>query len=87
MRALRVAWCTTWIYFHVLTPSPLLSPLLFMQVYDARALRVVVHDADGLLQREAIAACYKLLPAVHRLWRKIPGEEDDYMVTPKVRRG
>ncbi|GAB4816393.1 hypothetical protein N2152v2_003439 [Parachlorella kessleri] len=53
------------------------------EVYDARALRVVVHDAGGLLQREAIAACYKLLSAVQRLWRRIPGEEDDYMVTPK----
>lgn len=55
-------------------------------MYDARALRVVVHDTGGLLEREAIAACYRVLPAVHRLWRKIPGEEDDYMVTPKVGR-
>ena len=48
---------------------------------------MVVHDAGGLRAAEAWAACYRLLPAVHRLWRKIPGEEDDYFVTPKVGMG
>jgi ppGpp synthetase/RelA/SpoT-type nucleotidyltranferase len=52
-------------------------------VYDARALRVVVSDAGGALEREAIAACYKLQPAVHRLWRRISGEDDDYIASPK----
>ena len=53
------------------------------QVYDARALRVVVEDNDGVYEREAIAACYKLLPAVHRLWKKVDGEDDDYIAQPK----
>lgn len=35
-------------------------------------------------QGEAIAACYKLLPAVHRLFRRVAGEEDDYIAQPKV---
>jgi len=54
------------------------------QVYDARALRVVVEDQGGGAEREAIAACYKLLPAVHRLWRRVAGEDDDYIAQPKV---
>jgi hypothetical protein len=33
-------------------------------------------------QAEAIAACYKLLPAVHRLFRRVAGEEDDYIAQP-----
>lgn len=53
------------------------------QVYDARALRVVVDDGQGMREREAIAACYRLQPAVHRLWRRISGEEDDYITQPK----
>lgn len=53
------------------------------QVYDARALRVVVEDSGGAREREAIAACYKLLPAVHRLWKKVDGEDDDYIAQPK----
>lgn len=54
------------------------------EVYDARALRVVVDDEGGRRQAEAIAACYKLLPAVHRLFRRVAGEEDDYIASPKV---
>ncbi|KAL4853513.1 putative GTP diphosphokinase RSH1 [Chlorella vulgaris] len=53
------------------------------EVYDARALRVVVDDEGGRRQAEAIAACYKLLPAVHRLFRRVAGEEDDYIASPK----
>jgi len=53
------------------------------EVYDVRALRVVVDDARGIADREAIEACYKVLPAVHRLWRKVPGEDDDYIAVPK----
>lgn len=37
-------------------------------------------------QEEAIAACYKLLPAAHRLFRRVAGEEDDYIAQPKVGR-
>ncbi len=53
------------------------------QVYDARALRVVVNDDNEEKEREAIAACYRLLPVAHRLWKKIDGEEDDYIAMPK----
>jgi hypothetical protein len=56
----------------------------YQQVYDARALRVIVDDDGGRRQAEAIAACYKLLPAVHRLFRRVHGEEDDYIAQPKV---
>jgi (p)ppGpp synthase/HD superfamily hydrolase len=54
------------------------------EVYDARALRVIVDDEGGSRQAEAIAACYQLLPAVHRLFRRVAGEEDDYIAQPKV---
>lgn len=53
------------------------------EVYDLRALRVVVDDKCGLCEKEAIEICYKVLPAVHRLWRKVPGEDDDYIAVPK----
>ncbi len=53
------------------------------EVYDVRALRVVVDDHEGASEREAIEICYKVLPVVHRLWRRVPGEEDDYITVPK----
>jgi HD domain/Region found in RelA / SpoT proteins len=53
------------------------------KVYDARALRVVVEDFSGARELEAISACYKLLPAVHRMWKKVDGEDDDYIAQPK----
>ncbi len=53
------------------------------KVYDARALRVVVEDSSGARELEAISACYKLLPAVHRMWKKVDGEDDDYIAQPK----
>eukprot|EP00191_Tetraselmis_sp_GSL018_P022836 CAMPEP_0177622842 /NCGR_PEP_ID=MMETSP0419_2-20121207/28558_1 /TAXON_ID=582737 /ORGANISM="Tetraselmis sp., Strain GSL018" /LENGTH=852 /DNA_ID=CAMNT_0019123301 /DNA_START=64 /DNA_END=2621 /DNA_ORIENTATION=- len=54
------------------------------EVYDARALRVIVDDHGGKREAAAIAACYRLLPAVHRLWRPIRGESDDYIANPKA---
>lgn len=36
------------------------------QVYDARALRVVVGDAQGKLHVAAVEGCYNLLSVVHR---------------------
>ncbi|KAL3147107.1 hypothetical protein ABBQ38_015063 [Trebouxia sp. C0009 RCD-2024] len=53
------------------------------QVYDARALRVIVDDEGGSRTGDAWAAAYRIQPAVHRLWRKVGGEYDDYIVNPK----
>uniref|UniRef100_A0A1D1XPH1 GTP diphosphokinase n=1 Tax=Anthurium amnicola TaxID=1678845 RepID=A0A1D1XPH1_9ARAE len=53
------------------------------QVYDARALRVVVGDKNGTLHGPAVKSCYSLLDIVHRLWTPIDGEFDDYIVNPK----
>ena len=46
----------------------------FSQVYDVRALRVLVDD---------IRDCYTALGIVHTLWHPIPGEYDDYISKPK----
>ncbi|PKA56564.1 hypothetical protein AXF42_Ash015337 [Apostasia shenzhenica] len=53
------------------------------QVYDARALRVVIGDRNGALHGPAVKCCYNLLDIVHRLWSPIDGEFDDYIVNPK----
>ncbi|KAM0935351.1 putative guanosine-3',5'-bis(diphosphate) 3'-diphosphatase [Dioscorea sansibarensis] len=53
------------------------------QVYDARALRVVVGDKNGKLHGPAVKICYSLLDIIHRLWTPIDGEFDDYIVNPK----
>jgi GTP pyrophosphokinase len=44
------------------------------QVYDLRAVRVVVKD---------VPTCYVALGAIHNRWKPIPGEFDDYIATPK----
>jgi hypothetical protein len=41
------------------------------QVYDARALRVVVGDGGGKLHVAAVEGCYNLLSVVHRYWLNI----------------
>src|SRR3954469_2796793 len=46
----------------------------FSQVYDVRALRVIVPD---------IKDCYTALGVVHNLWQPIPNEFDDYISRPK----
>ena len=46
----------------------------FYQVYDIRAVRVLVPD---------IRDCYAALGVVHNLWQHIPREFDDYIATPK----
>ncbi len=51
-----------------------LKHLDFDQVYDVRAVRVLVHDLKD---------CYSVLGMVHGLWQPIPGEFDDYISHPK----
>ena len=46
----------------------------FAQVYDVRALRVIVPE---------IKDCYTALGVVHNLWQPIPKEFDDYISRPK----
>jgi GTP pyrophosphokinase len=47
----------------------------FSQVFDLRALRVIVAD---------VPACYAVLGRVHELWRALPHEFDDYIARPKA---
>jgi len=51
-----------------------LKHLNFDQVYDLRAVRVLVQDLKD---------CYSVLGMVHGLWQPIPGEFDDYISHPK----
>jgi len=46
----------------------------FSQVYDIRAVRLLVPDVKD---------CYAALGIVHGLWRNIPNEFDDYIASPK----
>ncbi|MCW4456202.1 bifunctional (p)ppGpp synthetase/guanosine-3',5'-bis(diphosphate) 3'-pyrophosphohydrolase [Flavobacterium sp. MXW15] len=49
--------------------------LAFQQLYDLRAVRVMVDD---------VAACYAALGIVHALWTPVPSEFDDYIARPKA---
>lgn len=49
--------------------------LAFEQLYDLRAVRVMVDD---------VAACYAALGVVHALWAPVPSEFDDYIARPKA---
>ena len=51
-----------------------LKSLDFSQLYDVRALRVLVDEVKD---------CYTALGIVHNLWQPIPGEFDDYIARPK----
>lgn len=51
-----------------------LKKLSFDQLYDIRALRVLVHTNSE---------CYHTLGLVHSLWRHIPEQFDDYITNPK----
>ncbi len=46
----------------------------FSEVYDIRALRIIVEDVKD---------CYTALGIVHNLWSPIPKEFDDYISNPK----
>jgi GTP pyrophosphokinase len=46
----------------------------FSEVYDIRALRVIV---------EEVRECYSVLGIVHNIWTPIPKEFDDYISNPK----
>jgi len=46
----------------------------FSEVYDVRAVRVIV---------DAVKDCYAVLGIVHNLWTPIPQEFDDYISRPK----
>ncbi len=48
--------------------------LSFDEVYDVRAVRVLVQDVKD---------CYHVLGLVHHLWQPIPGQFDDYVSRPK----
>ncbi|WP_322999289.1 bifunctional (p)ppGpp synthetase/guanosine-3',5'-bis(diphosphate) 3'-pyrophosphohydrolase [Castellaniella sp.] len=48
--------------------------LEFQQLFDLRALRVIVADER---------ACYAALALVHALWTPVPEEFDDYIARPK----
>ena len=49
--------------------------LSFDQLYDIRALRVLVKE---------VPECYHALGIVHQIWRHIPHQFDDYITNPKA---
>lgn len=51
-----------------------LKGLDFSQMYDLRALRIIVED---------VRACYTALGLVHEMWTPLPEEFDDYISRPK----
>ncbi len=46
----------------------------FEQVYDVRGIRIITKN---------VSDCYRALGILHRLWKPIPGEFDDYIAAPK----
>jgi len=50
--------------------------LNFDQIYDVRALRVIIEDEQPNM-------CYQVLGIVHNLWKPIPNEFDDYIARAK----
>ena len=48
--------------------------LPFDQIFDVRAIRVIVPD---------VFTCYQVLGIIHQTWRPIAGEFDDYIAAPK----
>lgn len=50
--------------------------LNFENIYDIRALRVIIDSEEP-------NSCYQVLGIVHNLWKPIPQEFDDYIARPK----
>ncbi|NLX10175.1 MAG: bifunctional (p)ppGpp synthetase/guanosine-3',5'-bis(diphosphate) 3'-pyrophosphohydrolase [Chloroflexi bacterium] len=48
--------------------------LPFSQIYDIRAIRIIVHT---------VPECYQALGIIHNIFHAIPGEFDDYISSPK----
>jgi len=60
--------------------------LPFNRICDARAMRIVVGEASTSetgTERE-VDACYELTDLIHKLYRPIEGEYDDYITNPKT---
>jgi len=57
----------------------------FSQIYDARAMRIVVGETSSSESgtSKEIDTCYQLLDLVHKLYRPIEGEYDDYITNAK----
>ena len=51
--------------------------LNFEQIYDIRALRVIIEEDEPNL-------CYQVLGIVHNIWQPIPNEFDDYIARSKT---
>lgn len=59
--------------------------IAFRRVCDARAMRIVVGEASTSERgtEGEIDACYALLDLIHKMYRPIEGEYDDYIINPK----
>lgn len=56
----------------------------FNQICDARALRLVVGEPGEVPgTKDEVEACFVLLEAIHKLYRPVPGEYDDYITNKK----
>jgi len=57
----------------------------FLHIYDARAMRIVIGDASASENgaTKDIDACYEMIDLIHKLYRPIEGEYDDYITNPK----
>mmetsp|Transcript_4599 Transcript_4599/g.18935 ORF Transcript_4599/g.18935 Transcript_4599/m.18935 type:complete len:1180 (-) Transcript_4599:1012-4551(-) len=56
----------------------------FGQVCDARALRIVIGEpGEAPGTKDEVEACYAVVNAIHKLYRAVPGEYDDYVANKK----